>query len=90
MTDTYYCIRVKGHLRPEWSEWFDGMAITWQPDGSTTLRGPLPDQPALHGLLARVRDLGLTLLSVQATEDDQDNRRVYGTACRSKPSGKVR
>jgi hypothetical protein len=59
-----YCIRVEGHLGLQWSEWFDRMTITLEPDGTTTLSGPVPDQAALHGLLVRVRDLGLELISV--------------------------
>jgi hypothetical protein len=59
-----YRIRVKGHLTPEWSEWFNDMTITLEPDGDTILSGPVVDQPALHGLLIKVRDLGLTLISV--------------------------
>lgn len=59
-----YCIRVKGHLGPQWSEWFDRMTITLEADGTTTLSGPIADQAALHGLLVRVRDLGLELISV--------------------------
>jgi hypothetical protein len=65
-----YRIRVKGHLTPEWSEWFDDMTITLEPDGDTILSGPVVDQPALHGLLIKVRDLGLTLISVDRVEDD--------------------
>jgi hypothetical protein len=68
MTPTLYRIRVQGHLRPEWSEWFDGMAITLEENGDTTLSGLAMDQPALHGLLIRVRDLGLTLISVSQVE----------------------
>ncbi len=49
----------QGYLRPEWSEWFDGMTITHESNGDTILSGPVRDQAALHGLLARVRDLGL-------------------------------
>jgi hypothetical protein len=63
-----YRIRVKGHLTPEWSEWFDDMTITLEPDGDTILSGPVVDQPALHGLLIKVRDLGLTLISVDRVE----------------------
>jgi hypothetical protein len=69
-TPTVYRIRVKGHLPPEWSEWFDDMTITLEPDGDTILSGPVMDQPALHGLLIKVRDLGLTLISVDRVEDD--------------------
>jgi hypothetical protein len=59
-----YEIRVRGTLSPEWAEWFDGMEIRQEADGGTVLEGWVPDQAALHGLLARVRDLNLTLLSV--------------------------
>lgn len=69
-TPAVYKIRLKGHLAPEWSEWFDNMTITLEPDGDTILSGPVADQPALHGLLIKVRDLGLTLISVDRVEDD--------------------
>lgn len=59
-----YEIRVKGILTDQWQEWFDRMTLYEDPEGNTVLRGPLPDQAALHGLLDKVRDLGLTLLSV--------------------------
>lgn len=61
---TIYCIRLKGHLAPRWSDWFDGMTITCTPTGETLLVGPVTDQAALHGLLLKVRDLGLPLLAV--------------------------
>jgi hypothetical protein len=70
MPPTTYRIRVKGHLPPEWSEWFDDMTIALEPDGDTILLGPVVDQPALHGLLIKVRDLGLTLISVDRVEED--------------------
>lgn len=60
-----YEIRLEGHLHPRWSARMDGMSIDHQDDGSTVLRGVLPDQPALHGLLGRIRDLGLPIISVQ-------------------------
>jgi hypothetical protein len=64
-----YEIRVKGHLDgPHWSEWFDGLTVTLQENGETVLSGPIVDQSALHGLLAKVRDLGLPLLSVNPAE----------------------
>ena len=63
MPDKYY-IRVKGHLASQWSEWFDGMTITNQPNGEAWLEGELPDQSALHGLLTKIRDLGLPLVLV--------------------------
>ena len=60
-----YEIRVEGHLDAHWSTWFEGFALRHGPDGSTTLAGPVADASALFGLLDRVRDLGLTLVSVQ-------------------------
>ena len=68
MAPTLYRIRVKGHLGQEWSEWFDNMAIILEDDGDTTLSGRVVDQAALHGLLVKVRDLGLELVSVERTE----------------------
>ena len=60
-----YEIRVEGVLDEQWSAWFDGMQITSEPDGVTVIVGPVTDQAALHGLLAKVRDLGLPLISVR-------------------------
>jgi hypothetical protein len=60
-----YCIRIRGHLDAVWSDWFDGLAITQEDDGTTTLAGTLVDQAALYGLLGRLRDLGATLLAVE-------------------------
>jgi hypothetical protein len=60
-----YCeIKIKGHLDQRWSEWFAGLTLTHLEGDETLLSGPLPDQPALHGLLERIRDLNLTLISV--------------------------
>jgi hypothetical protein len=59
-----YQIRVRGQLGSQWSAWFEGLSVAATVDGDTTLRGPLTDQSALHGVLARVRDLGLELVSV--------------------------
>ena len=59
-----YEIRVKGHLDAKWAGWFEGMTITLEDNGETLLVGPVVDQAALHGLLRRVRDLGIPLLSV--------------------------
>jgi hypothetical protein len=68
-----YQIRVKGHLPDRWSDWFDGMILTLDADqGETTLSGPVVDQAALHGLLNKVRDLGLTLLAVNQVDSDQE------------------
>ncbi len=69
MAETYY-IRIKGHLSGHWSGWFDGMTIRNEPNGDAVLFGPIVDQAALHGLLAKIRDLGLPLLSVFAGERD--------------------
>ena len=59
-----YRIRLKGHLDSEWADWFDGLTLTLEEDGNTLLTGPVIDQTALHGLLKKVRDLGMPLLSV--------------------------
>jgi hypothetical protein len=59
-----YQIRLKGHLGCQWTEWFEGLTITLEENGETLLTGPVVDQAALHGLLKKVRDLGLPLLSV--------------------------
>jgi hypothetical protein len=63
-----YEIRIQGTLSPEWTEWFGGMEIRQESDGVSVLSGSLPDQAALHGILARVRDLNLTLISVNKGE----------------------
>jgi hypothetical protein len=60
-----YELRVRGVLDPSWSAWFEGLRIASDPAGQTTITGPVADQAALHGLLAKVRDLGLELLSVR-------------------------
>jgi hypothetical protein len=59
-----YQIRIKGHLSPQWTDWFEGLTITLEEDGDTLLTGKVIDQAALHGLLKKVRDLGMPLLSV--------------------------
>ncbi len=65
-----YEIRVQGHLGQRWAASFDGMALTAQADGTTCITGPVVDQAALHGVLQKVRDLGLRLVSVNRTADD--------------------
>lgn len=64
----HYEITVKGVLDPRWSAWFDGLQLTSDPAGRTTIAGPVTDQAALHGLLERIRDLGLPLLGVRCTD----------------------
>ena len=59
-----YEIKIQGHLDTTWSEWFYGMTITHEGDGATTLYGPLPDQTVLHSVLDRIRDMNLSLISV--------------------------
>ena len=65
----HYELRIAGHLDEHWSTWFD-LTLTRNDDGTTTLRGPVTDQAALHGLIAKVRDLGATLLSVETLDAD--------------------
>lgn len=65
-------IRVRGHLDGSWAAWFDGLAITNAEDGEAVLAGELADQAALHGLLVKVRDLGLPLLGMTCTERNDD------------------
>jgi hypothetical protein len=67
----YYEIRIKEHLDDRWAEWFEGLTITLEEDGDTLLTGPVVDQAALHGLLKKVRDLGLPLVSVSPVEPAQ-------------------
>jgi hypothetical protein len=66
-----YQIRIKGHLSSQWTGWFEGLTITLEEDGDTLLTGPVIDQSALHGLLKKVRDLGLPLVSVCPVESGQ-------------------
>ncbi len=65
-----YKIRVQGALDAKWSDWFDGFTISQQVDDKTLLTGQVIDQPALHGLLAKIRDLGLPLLSVERVNEE--------------------
>ena len=63
-----YQIRLRGHLSDQWTGWFEGLTITLEEDGDTLLSGPLVDQAALHGLLKKIRDLGITLISINCVE----------------------
>ena len=65
-----YNVCVKGHLDRCWSDWFDGLTLTQLADGTTVLAGIVADQAALHGILAKIRDLGLTLISVALAEPE--------------------
>jgi hypothetical protein len=64
-----YVIRVKGHLAPRWAGWFEGLAMTYTAGGETVLSGPIEDQAALHGVLAKIRDLNLILIAVNRIPD---------------------
>ena len=66
-----YEIRLKGHLDNRWASWFDGMTLTTNSDGTTTITGIVVDQSALHGLLQKVRDVGVPLISVTKVKTDQ-------------------
>ncbi len=66
----YYEIRLKGQLNARWTDWFDPMTITLDNNGDTLLSGPVVDQAALHGLLKKVRDVGMTLLSVNSVKPE--------------------
>ena len=74
-----YQIRILGHLGPQWMSWFDGLTIMLEEDGNTLLSGPVIDQAALHGILKKVRDLGMPLLSVNSVGHGQhENKQVPG------------
>jgi hypothetical protein len=66
-----YEIRTAGHLPAQWSAWFEGLAVAVEPDGTTLLSGPVVDQAALYGLLKKVRDLGMPLVSVNRVQIDE-------------------
>lgn len=69
-----YEIRLKGHLDARWSDWFDGLTISLEDTGNTRLTGPIVDQAALHGLLAKIRDLGLPLISLTRVSSPQETQ----------------
>jgi len=72
----HYQIVVKGHLEARWSQWFNGMAILNLPGGEAVLSGPIVDQAALHGLLIKIRDLGLPLISVSCFENEERQKNI--------------
>jgi hypothetical protein len=74
MVQERYQIRVKGHLGEQWQSWFDGLTITNVEQGEAILSGLLPDQAALHGVLAKIRDLGLPLLAVNRIAPDSSEK----------------
>ena len=76
-----YRIRVQGELREQWSAWFVGMVIEVEPDGISVLQGVLVDQAALHGVLARVRDLGLALLSLEQLANIEEKEHILSAHC---------
>ena len=69
-----YQIRIKGQLDPQWTDWFEGLVVTLEEDGNTLLTGEVIDQAALHGLLKKLRDLGLPLISVSPVEPDPSTK----------------
>jgi hypothetical protein len=82
---TGYEIRVAGHLPPQWADWFEGLTISLEESGDTLLTGPVIDQAALHGLLKKVRDLGLSLVSVSPVEPEPPA--MPGTHQAAQPDG---
>jgi hypothetical protein len=78
-------IRIHGHLSQQWTDWFEGLVITLEEDGNTLLSGPVVDQSALHGILKKIRDLGMPLLSVNFVDPDpakkKDIDQVKGDVC---------
>ena len=69
-----YQIRIKGHLGRDWTDWFEGLSITLEDNGDMLLTGPVVDQAALHGVLKKVRDVGMPLLSVIEVQFNENHR----------------
>ena len=77
-----YQIKIRGHLGHQWTEWFEGLTITHEEDGDTLLTGPVIDQAALYGLIKKVRDLGMTLISLNPVQPnvaipEKDEKKEY-------------
>jgi hypothetical protein len=70
----WYEIRVEGQLPCDWSDWFEGLDIQFGPDGESVMSGPLADQPALHGVLAKIRNLNLKLISVNRSRTRRNDK----------------
>ena len=70
-----YEIRIQGHLQDKWSEWFYGLTLTREADGSTTLYGPLPDQTALHSILQKISNMNLRLISVNEEKREPEDEK---------------
>jgi hypothetical protein len=79
-----YCIRVKGQMGPEWSEWFGGMTITSDETNETLLSGQVVDQAALYGILNKIRDLGLPLLSLLREAPNGSELKAPRTGCETR------
>lgn len=82
---TIYHIRIQGHLGRQWAGRFEELSITLEDDGTTLLTGPVVDQAALHGILKRIRDLGITLISINSTGASPNNSPEIGS--RDQPAG---
>ena len=80
MEQERYEIHIKGHLSANWSDWFDGLSVTNLEQGESLITGPIPDQAALHGLLARVYSLNLTLLGVRRVLSESGERMLPGSS----------
>jgi hypothetical protein len=80
-----YAIRIEGHLDAHWNDWFDGLTITLQANGETLLTGPIVDQAALHGILRKVRDLGLPLVAVTQIDPDNEHNDSHPSHKEPKP-----
>jgi hypothetical protein len=82
-----YKIRLKERLEGKWSEWLEGMTISYEGDGKSVLTGSIKDQPALHGLLIKIRDLGLTLITIEVIGEEvkmkleEDSENTYPGVC---------